>query len=79
MGVGEASRLMCHGGFTCAEADEGAQHMAASITRLRAERNAALRAYDAEVIGRREEVTRLLEELGRARAEVARLRVGGGG
>lgn len=62
-----------HGGFTCEQAERGAQHMAASIMRLRAERNAALRAYDAEVIGRRDEVTALHAELGRLRAELARL------
>lgn len=37
----------------------------------------ALRAYDAEVIGRRDEVTRLHAELGRVRAELARLQCAG--
>jgi hypothetical protein len=58
------------GGFTCAEVDAGSQHMAAVISRLRVERTAALRAYDAEVIGRREEVTRLHAELGQLRARI---------
>lgn len=57
------------GGFTCAQVDEGSQHLADAVCRLRAERNAALRAYDAEVIGRRAEVTRLHAELGKLRAE----------
>jgi hypothetical protein len=52
-----------HGGYTCAEAEQGTEVMAAGVSRLRAERNAALRAYDAEVTGRRDEVTRLLTEL----------------
>lgn len=51
------------GGFTCAQVDKGSQDMADSIMRLRKERDAALRAYDAEVIGRRDEVTRLHAEL----------------
>jgi hypothetical protein len=52
-----------HGGYTCAEAEQGTEVMAAGVSRLREERNAALRAYDAEVTGRRDEVTRLLTEL----------------
>lgn len=44
--------------------------MSAVETRLRAERNAALRAYDAEVIGRRDEVTRLHGEIAKLRAEI---------
>ena len=39
--------------------------------KLRAQRDAALRAYDAEVIARRDEVSRLHEELGSVRAELA--------
>lgn len=90
------------GGFTCAQVDEGSQHMAASISilreelrgerekyrqvveinnaneraylanidKLRAELPAALLAYDVEVIERREELTRLHQELGQLRAEL---------
>jgi HAMP domain-containing protein len=50
-----------------------AQRKASTIARLRAELDAALRAYDAEVIGRRDEVTALQAELGRLRAELARV------
>lgn len=59
-----------HGGFTCEQAELGAQHMAGAIVRLRDQRNAFRRAYDAEVIGRRDEVTRLHAELGKLRAEL---------
>lgn len=42
------------------------------LATARRERAAALRAYDEEVTGRREEVTRLFAELGQLRAQLAR-------
>lgn len=59
-----------HGGFTCEQAEAGAQHMAGAVVRLRDQRNAFRRAYDAEVTGRRDEVTRLHRELAALRAEL---------
>lgn len=47
--------------------------LSGALARLTAERDEALRAYDTEVIGRREEVTRCHGEMGKLRAEVARL------
>lgn len=40
--------------------------------RMKDERDKALDAYDAEVIGRREEVAKLLVELGKVRSEASR-------
>ena len=62
------------GGFTCADAERGARLMASAVSRLRDERDAALRAYDAEVIGRRDEVTRLHGEIDELNAAVEYLR-----
>ncbi len=50
---------MHDGGFTCAEVDAGTQHMAAAVSRLREERDAA-----------RDEVSRLLGELGQLRVKL---------
>lgn len=43
--------------------------------RMKAERDKALAAYDAEVIGRREEVAKLHAELGKLRAENEHLKL----
>lgn len=47
--------------------------LVAQVAELTRERDEALSAYDAEVIGRREEVTGCHAEMGKLRAEVARL------